>query len=169
MEQLMQPEPIEKRPQFPAVKRKEFGKLLDERFIDPKVEAAILPQEIGHAPIVVVQQQAAAAKKPLIQYLYEYISLIISTVKRRLSRRRQRLTRRGAEALEQLKYLADLCEATSVREAEEVMAIESAFGQAYYEIMRLSEELAKMSQEEQEHHLRRYQQQFLRFVRSLEQ
>jgi hypothetical protein len=79
-------------------------------------------------------------------------------VKRRLKGRRARakLTREGQEALEQLRYLAALCDATSCRTPEEILEAEAAFGEAYYEIMSLSANLQKMSEREQSHHLRRY-------------
>ncbi|MCX8198306.1 MAG: hypothetical protein N3F07_03915 [Candidatus Micrarchaeota archaeon] len=158
---LLEKEPIQRKPQFPR-------KLFEEaKFIDPKKEAElILPQQELSSALETAEIAANAyaqikeeQKEGVLSMLYYRILSLLSAVRASLrarGRRKARLTRKGQAALEQLKYLACLCEATSWRTHEEVLAAESAFGEAYYEIMSLSSNLQKMSQEEQEHHIRRY-------------
>ena len=170
--QLEQPiteaKPSARRPRFSAsLLEKETSK-----FIDPAAEAAIvLPQrEVASSPIAIeleklspqqevraaVQKQSALSSS--IYVLLDFLAAIFAKVKKRLKGRkaRQKLTKDGKQALEQLRYLAALCDATSCRTPDEILEAESAFGEAYYEIMNLSANLERMSEKEQSHHLRRY-------------
>lgn len=165
-ELIPSPSPI-RRPRFPK------QLLLEkEKFVDPSSEAAIIlpQQQVASAPIVLeleklmpAQRMAENAQKKnaLVSSIYALLDILASLfakVKRRLKgrRARARLTREGQEALEQLRYLAALCDATSCRTPEEILEAEAAFGTAYYEIMNLSANLQKMSEREQSHHMRRY-------------
>ncbi|MEM4554412.1 MAG: hypothetical protein QXT25_01000 [Candidatus Anstonellaceae archaeon] len=172
MEQIFQePQPILKKPEGPVERRRhQFGRLMDERFVDPKAEALLIVPQETYAPIVVdlTVQRQTETKMTILHQIYYYLVMLFSAIRKRLTaRKRLKLTKKGREALEQLKYLADLCEATSIASQDEITS-DAAFGEAYYEIMRLSYELAKMSQSEQEHHMRRYLQHFRRFVKSLQ-
>lgn len=167
--QLVEPreeaEPPLRRPRFSAsLLEKESS-----RFVDPAAEAAILlPQQaVASSPIVLElekgqEARAAVQKKNAVSssiyVLLDFLAAIFAKVRRRLKGRRQRakLTIDGRRALDQLRYLAALCDATSCRTPEEILVAEAAFGEAYYEIMSLSENLEKMSEKEQGHHLRRY-------------
>ena len=172
--QLMQnleqdsPSPV-RRPRFPkSLLEKESSK-----FVDPSAEAAIiLPQQnVASAPIVLeleklagkgqevresVQKKNAVATS--IYVLLDFFAAFFAKLKKRLKgrRARARITKQGQTALEQLRYLAALCDATTLRTPEEVLAAEAAFGEAYYEIMNLSANLEKMSVREQSHHLKKY-------------
>ncbi|MEM4633866.1 MAG: hypothetical protein QW275_01805 [Candidatus Anstonellaceae archaeon] len=166
---LLEREPIQRKPQFPR-------KLFEEKFVDPKKEAQLLlpEQEIASAfstAEIAVSSHAPKheRKETVFSNLYYYLLSLLSLLKRSLKRRRRaraRLTPKGEMALEQLKYLALLCDATSHRSPEEVLMAESAFGEAYYEIMSLSSNLCKMSQKEEEHHIRRYCRHMSRILRA---
>ncbi|MCX6772997.1 MAG: hypothetical protein NTV88_04475 [Candidatus Micrarchaeota archaeon] len=158
-------------------RRPRFSATLLERetskFIDPAAEAAIvLPQrEVASAPIAIELEKLASAQQEVraavqkqnalsssIYVLLDFLATIFAKVKKRLKgkRARQKITKDGQQALDQLRYLAALCDATSCRTPEEILEAESAFGEAYYEIMNLSANLERMSEKEQSHHLRRY-------------
>ena len=76
------------------------------------------------------------------------------------------MTLKGEEALAQLRYLAMLCDATECRTPEEVLLAEGAFGEAYHEILNLSSNLMKMSEQEQSHHVNHYKKHFSSVLRS---
>jgi hypothetical protein len=154
-----------------SVKKPRFPKdLLDrESFVDPHVEASILaPQQSVASAQIVLEAEALSKemngkKQPressFFVSLHSYLASFLAWVQKRFrgSRRaRARLTKQGEVALEQLKYLSALCDATTHRTPEEVLAAESAFGEAYYEIMNLSANLEKMAEKEASHHLHRY-------------
>lgn len=160
----MAAEPSEvKKPRFPK-------DLLDrEGFVDPKVEASILaPQQAVASAQIVLEAEALSRemngkKSPrestFFISLKSYLASFLAWVQKRFKgsrRARARLTKQGEAALEQLKYLSALCDATSHRSPEEVLAAESAFGEAYYEIMNLSANLEKMAEKEASYHLHRY-------------
>jgi hypothetical protein len=160
-EQIPVPSP-QRKPSFPR-------KLLErDKFIDPTAEASvILPQqEASYSPILTdaklglgADYAAERKREGIFSSTLQYLLSIFESMKARLKSRRgkrARLTRKGEETLEQLRYLSLLCDATSCRTNEEVLEAEGAFGEAYYEIMQLSGELARMSQAEQRHHLHRY-------------
>lgn len=156
----------------PRFRRSLLEKEDGSKFVDPSAEAAIIlpQQQVASAPIVLEleklsqqQEMRSAVQKrnalsSSIYVLLDFLATIFAKVKRRLKGRRARakLTREGKEALEQLRYLAALCDATSCRTPEEILEAEAAFGTAYYEIMTLSANLEKMSEREQSHHLRSY-------------
>lgn len=157
--ELLQKEPSARRPAFPK-RLFEGGK-----FVDPEKEAQLLLPEQAETRSQVldaVHVQPLSMQKgreSVFSSLYDYIAGWLAQMKKRFAgnrRARARLTRAGERALEQLRYLSALCDATSCRGNEEVLAAESAFGEAYYEIMTLSANLEKMSQAEEEHHVRRY-------------
>lgn len=153
---------IARRPKFAP-------KLLDdERFIDPAREAQLLlPQQQVSQQLIMEAQAAKASKfsakvrqQSLLYAIYEQVASWLSSLKLKFRgnrRARQRLTREGERALEQLRYLSLLCDATEARTPDEVLSSESAFGTAYYEIMSLSANLLRMSQKEQAHHIKHYQ------------
>src|SRR3989344_5855571 len=164
LQQEISPSPI-RRPRFPK------QMLLEkEKFVDPSSEAAIiLPQQhVASAPIVLELEKQQAGLRGVTQkrnavassiyVLLDFFAAFFAKLKRRLKGRKARakLTREGQSALEQLRYLAALCDATSCRTPEEILEAEAAFGEAYYEIMNLSANLQKMSEREQSHHFRRY-------------
>ena len=168
LEQPRQQEPsIVRRPRFPK------SLLVKDKFVDPYAEAAIiLPQQnVASSPIVLeleklssqgqevrasVQKKNAVATS--IYVLLDFFAAFFAKLKKRLrgKRARARITRQGQTALDQLRYLAALCDATTLRTPDEVLAAEAAFGEAYYDIMNLSANLEKMSEREQSHHLRKY-------------
>ena len=197
MERLQgQQEPVQatpvRRPKFPGeslierpegAQKKAVGKfkLLDSesKFVDPSRETAVMmPEQAFSSPLALESQLAqkyteatVMAKKSLVSSLYEYLLSVLELFKKsfRGSRRKgARLTRRGEEALTQLQDLSALCDATSCRTPEEISAAESAFGEAYYEIMRLSSELEKMAQKEQAHHVHKYGHHMAKFLSSAE-
>ncbi|MEM2137885.1 MAG: hypothetical protein QW568_02255 [Candidatus Anstonellaceae archaeon] len=154
-----------------SIKKPKFPKdLLDrEGFVDPKVEASILaPQQSVASAQIVLEAEALSREmngkkqqreSSFFVSLKSYLASFLAWVQKRFrgSRRaRAKLTKQGEAALEQLKYLSALCDATSHRSPEEVLAAESAFGEAYYEIMSLSANLEKMAEKEAPHHLHRY-------------
>ncbi len=198
MERLQgQQEPVQatpvRRPKFPGeslierpegAQKRAGGKfrLLESegKFVDPSRETAVMmpEQAVFSSPLALESHLApkyteatVVAKKSIVSSLYEYLLSVLELFKKsfRGSRRRgARLTRRGEEALTQLQYLAALCDATTCRTPEEIIAAESAFGEAYYEIMRLSSELEKMAQKEQAHHVHKYKHHMSRFLSSAE-
>jgi hypothetical protein len=156
-----------------AVKKPKFPKdLFDHEkgsgFVDPVFESSILlpQQSIASAQIVLETEASskygtkkAQSRESFFSSIIEYLSAWLSLVSRKFrgsKRARARLTVQGEQALGQLRYLAALCDATSHRSPEEVLLAESAFGEAYYEIMNLSSNLEKMSEKEAAHHLHRY-------------
>ena len=153
-----------------ARRQKLAPKLLsDERFIDPAREAELLLPRRQLSSQLVIEFQAASntgklqakmRQQSFIATLYEQLLSWLSWVKRKFKgsrKARRRLTAQGEAALDQLRYLSLLCDATEARTPDEALAAQSAFGEAYYEIMSLSSNLLRMSQKEQEHHLKRYQ------------
>jgi hypothetical protein len=169
VQQVHSPEPIRR----PTNKFKR-DLLEKESFVDPAAEMRLLVPEktvvanlstqlIFEQSIIEEQKFAADRKAPrktgaFFYSVYEYLMALFSKVKRRLRQRRAKaaLTRKGEETLEQLRYLAMLCDATECRTPEEMLAAESAFGEAYYEIKTLSLNLERMREEEQAHHIERY-------------
>ena len=142
-------------------------KLLDDsRFIDPIREAELLlPQQQAASQLLIesrvtANMAAKSQKQSFLSALYDQLTAWLSFVKKKFRgsrRQRARLTSEGERALSQLRYLSLLCDASEARTPDEVLAAESAFGEAYYEIMGLSSNLIRMSQKEQDHHLKRYQ------------
>ncbi len=169
-QQLVQPAPKPKQRQKPA-KSLEFpkGLLEDEQFIDPAKEAALIVPEMTVASTNIKLEIEAAPKFSAMKMrkrdsffskVYGQIVSWLVWVKKRFRgsrRQRARMTKQGERALEQLRYLAALCEITDCRTPDEVIEAEAAFGEAYYEIMGLSANLEKMSQKEEAHHVRRYE------------
>ena len=167
-----------RRPRFPGearegrknAKRAKFGSLLetDSKFIDPLKEASLImpEQTVVSTPLAVESlfsqkytESTVVAEKSIVSSAYEYLLSIFELFKKKFRgarRKRARLTRRGEEALSQLQYLSALCDATSCRTPDEIIAAEGAFGEAYYEIMKLSSELEKMAVSEQHHHMHKY-------------
>lgn len=178
MQEMIVREPKLASRQSPARRPRFAPKLLDdERFIDPAREAELLlPQQQVSQQLIIEAQAASdsrfAAKvrrQSLLSTIYEQVAAWLSWVKAKFKgsrRARQRLTREGERALEQLRYLSLLCDASEARTPDEVLASESAFGTAYYEIMGLSANLLRMSQKEQEHHLKRYQRHMSEMLRA---
>ncbi|MCX8195117.1 MAG: hypothetical protein N3G22_03375 [Candidatus Micrarchaeota archaeon] len=167
--------------QAPPARRQRFSpKLLeDERFIDPAKEAAvILPKQEMLSTISVELQSPALqvekrqlAQPSLFAILYEQILSWLNWLRAKFKgskKERARLTRAGKRALEQLRYLALLCEATEIRTPDEALAADSAFGEAYYEIMRLSANLTSMKEQEREHHHEQYCRYMRRLLRASE-
>jgi hypothetical protein len=180
MESMMrQPELV----QPPSVRRPAFPKkLLDEsdKFIDPFREASlILPQQalsVSSALLLEVQtapdfRQQETRKASMVFTLIEQLSAWLSWVKKKFRgsrRQRARLTAKGELALEQLRYLSLLCDATECRTPDEALAAESAFGEAYFEIKSLSSNLVRMSQKEEENHFRHYSRHMSSILRALD-
>ena len=154
----------------PAARPKFNTELMgDGRFIDPKKEAAlVLPEQALEAAQIrleaLVEAQAAqqARKKAgAFSSFYSFLLSWIAWLRKGLrgllkGRNTHRLTRKGTEALEQLRYLSLLCDATSHREPEEFLFAESVFGEAYHDILALSAQLEGTSAKEDERHVRRY-------------
>ena len=158
------------------IRRSHFKKdlLEKESFVDPVAEMKLLvPEKTVVANLsnqlvfeqqISEEQRFAASRKnarkadAFFYGIYEQLLALFEKVKRRLRGRRakEQITRKGEETLDQLRYLALLCDATEWRTPEEVLAAESAFGEAYYEIKTLSKNLEKMREEEQAHHIERY-------------
>ena len=132
--------------------------------VPEKTVVANLSSQLVFEQHLANEQKFAASKKDskkseaFFYSIYEYLLAMFSKVKKRLRARRGRanLTRKGEETLDQLRYLAMLCDATECRTPEEILAAESAFGQAYYEIKTLSSNLGRMREEEQAHHIEAY-------------
>ncbi|VVC01197.1 Uncharacterised protein [uncultured archaeon] len=152
-----------------------------ESFVDPAAEAKLLvPEKTVVASLssqLVLEGQLPAQQMELsirkerkgeafFYSVYEYLLSLFDRVKKRLRGRKaqKRLTAKGEQALEQLRYLALLCDATECRTPEEILAAESAFGEAYYEIKTLSSNLETMREEEQAHHVERYSRHFSRLL-----
>ena len=162
--QLREPSPV-RRPSFPK-------SLLEERkFIDPELEVQrklIVSEQTTSSPAISLEMaqsprmRRAEKRESLFTSMYEYLFAVISQLQRKFGksrRARARLTKLGSATLEQLRYLSLLCDASEYRTPEEVLAAESAFGEAYYEVMTLSGNLEKMTEKESEHHLRNYMRQ----------
>ena len=185
--------PSVRRPRFPGESliekpegaqrrgRGNFSGLLESgsKFVDPSREASlVLPEQFSSSPISIESQLApkyseatVAVRKSMLASAFEYLLSLLQVFRKGLRKsrgRRARLTRKGEEALSQLQYLSALCDATTCRTPDEVIAAESAFGEAYYEIMKLSSELERMSQAEQHHHVGRYTQHISKFLSSAE-
>jgi len=138
------------------------------KFIDPATEiqrTLIVPEQTISSPIISLEIARATTPKKgmksesLFATIYEYFFAAIEQLKRKFGRNRRaraRLTRLGTQTLDQLRYLSLLCDATACRTPEEALEAESAFGEAYFEIMTLSSNLEKMSEREGERHLRNY-------------
>ena len=164
------------------VKRPRFPKdLLDkEGFVDPRVEASILAPQHSVAASQIVLEAAALSgqmngrkqqRESFFSSISEYLAAFLGWVKTKFRgnrRARARLTRQGEMALSQLQYLSALCDATSHRSPEEVLAAEAAFGEAYYEIMSLSANLEKMAEKEASHHLHRYSRHMAAVLRAVD-
>lgn len=156
---LLEREPEQRKPSFPH-------HLFEEaKFVDPHREAQLLlpEQAITSALATFEIAQATTGRKrsqsSIFSSIYQYLAGWFATMHLKMGGRRRakaRLTRQGELALEQLRYLSQLCDATAQRSPEEVLVAESAFGEAYYEIMNLSANLQKMAQSEEDHHVRRY-------------
>jgi hypothetical protein len=166
-----EPEEV-RRPKFPRAPLER-----EDAFIDPLREARLLlpEQTVASANVMfdtalaAVRTQSSAQKSGAFSSIYEYLLSLFTAVKRRLrgsARQKARLTARGEEALAQLRYLSLLCDASECRTPEEVLAAEGAFGEAYHEILSLSSNLVKMSEQEQAHHLDHYRKHFSSVLRS---
>ena len=171
LERQREPEEVHK-PRFPRTPLER-----EDAFIDPLREAKLLLPEqtvastnvMFDTALAALRTQAAAQRQGIFTSIYEYLLAIFTSAKRRIrgnSRQKARLTLRGEEALMQLRYLAMLCDATECRTPEEVLAAEGAFGEAYHEILSLSSNLSKMSEQEQSHHLSHYKKNFSSVLRS---
>ncbi|MFA6490027.1 MAG: hypothetical protein WCT52_05105 [Candidatus Micrarchaeia archaeon] len=172
---LRQPSSLE---QPSSVRRPSFPKSLmeDHKFVDPfrEVQRTLLVSEqTTVSPIISLEIAQATAPKGAMRSesffstIYAYLSMAITHLKRKFGRNRRaraRLTRLGSDALSQLQYLSLLCEATSCGTPDEALTLQSAFGEAYYEIMTLSANLEKMTEREGEHHLRNYSRQMTKIL-----
>lgn len=174
---------LERKPRFPQQDILHSGRK-EDIFIDPAAEAAlILPHSGFSSSHAVIDAQVAlsmfdarraqekSGSRVFFSSLYEHVLAWLSQVKKRFaknSRMKARMTRHGERTLEQLRYLSQLCDATECRTPEEVLAAESAFGAAYFEIMRLSSELERMSAKEDGHHLKRYERHMSSLLRALD-
>ena len=168
------PEPadVERRPHFPRAPLER-----EDAFIDPLREAQLLLPEqtvastniMFDTALAVVRKQPSSREGSIFTSLYEYLLAMFASAKKRLrgsARQKARMTARGEEALEQLRYLALLCDASECRTPEEVLMAEGAFGEAYHEILSLSSNLARMSEQEQSHHVHHYKKHFSSILRS---
>ncbi len=171
--ELVQPPALAKRPRFP---RRPYD---SERFVDPKKEAAlILPEQQLMAQGMISLEFASAPKYESAQRsesfftsIYSYLASWLSWVKKRFKgsrRQRAKMTRMGEQALSQLKYLSQLCDATECRTTDEVLAFEGAFGEAYFEIMSLSANLARIRKGEEEHHVKKYTKHMGKLLRAVD-
>lgn len=153
----------QKKPRFPQ----QLLEKEESRFIDPKAEAAVMLPElsVSLAPAQLALDTMRVPKRKernsegVFASVYDYLLSLFNSIKKsftKKSRQRARLTMQGERALEQLRYLALLCDATEERSPEEILSAEAAFGAAYYEILNLSANLERMAQPEQEHHTARY-------------
>jgi len=166
-------EPAEiRKPKFPRTPLER-----EDAYIDPLREAKLLlPEQTVASPTIMlenalatVRMQSTAKNTGTFASLYDYLLSLFNHVKKRLrgnARYKARLTARGEEALDQLRYLSLLCDATDCRTPEEVLAAEGAFGEAYHEILSLSSNLERMSEKEQEHHLHHYKKHFSSVLKS---
>ncbi len=169
---------LEREPQ--SVRKPRFPRTPLERedaFIDPLREAKLLlpEQTVASSTIMLenavatVTRQPSSQKQGAFASIYDYLLSLFTSVKKRLrgsARYKARLTQRGEEALEQLRYLSLLCDATDCRTPEEVLAAEGAFGEAYHEILSLSSNLERMAEKEADHHLHHYKKHFSSVLRS---
>ncbi|MFA6328906.1 MAG: hypothetical protein WCY41_05660 [Candidatus Micrarchaeia archaeon] len=171
LEEQREPEAIRK-PKFPRAPLER-----EDAFIDPLREAKLLLPEqtvastniMFDTALAAMRTQSKTQKQGAFTSIYEYLLSLFTSAKRRLrgnARQKARLTARGEEALSQLKYLAMLCDASECRTPEEVLVAEGAFGEAYHEILNLSSNLSKMSEQEQSHHLEHYRKHFSSVLRS---
>lgn len=152
---------FQRKPKFP-------DKLFDERFVDPKqeFEQVLLPSQFDTIEITANFETTTKRKSTFANFSY-YISSLVSFINKIFRKRKEKaLTKKGKMALEQLRYLALLCEATSYRSDEEILAAESAFGQAYYEIMEISSKLHKMSKTEEDYHIKKYMQHMSKILKA---
>lgn len=162
-----------------SVRRPHFPKSLydkPDKFINPEAEAQrilVVPEQTISSPMISLElarattPRGARRSETVFSTIYEYLLAVIGHMKKRFGKSRRasaRLTRMGDEALSQLRYLSLLCDAMSERTPEEVLLAESAFGEAYYEIMTLSANLEKMTEKEGEHHLRNYARQMSKIL-----
>ncbi|MFA6214742.1 MAG: hypothetical protein WC717_05700 [Candidatus Micrarchaeia archaeon] len=149
----------------------------EDAFIDPLREAQLLLPEQTVASsnvmfdtvLAATRSQPSVKKESVFLSIYEYLLAWFASAKRRIrgsARKKARLTAQGEEALSQLRYLAMLCDASDWRTPEEVLAAEGAFGEAYHEILSLSSNLMRMSEQEQEHHLHHYRKHFSSVLKS---
>ena len=149
----------------------------EDAYIDPMREAKLLLPEqtvastniMFDTALASMRAQPSSKRENVFTSIYEYLLAMFTTAKRRIrgnARQKARLTLRGEEALSQLRYLAMLCDATECRTPEEVLAAEGAFGEAYHEILNLSSNLSRMSEQEQSHHLNHYKKHFSSILRS---
>jgi hypothetical protein len=161
-----------KRPRFPRAMLER-----EDAFVDPLREAQLLLPEQTIASSTVLFEtalhsagaQATSRQQGAFVSLYDYLLSLFHSVRKRLrgsARYKARLTARGGEALEQLRYLSLLCDATECRTPDEVLLAEGAFGEAYHEILNLSANLEKMAEKEKEHHLHHYKRHFSSVLRS---
>jgi len=171
LERQREPEQVRK-PKFPRAPLER-----EDAFIDPLREAQLLlpEQTVASTNIMfdtalsTIRTQSSARRENVFTSIYEYLLAVFTSAKKRIrgnARQRARLTLRGEEALSQLHYLAMLCDAMECRTPEEVLLAEGAFGEAYHEILNLSSNLMKMSEQEQAHHLHHYKKHFSSVLRS---
>ena len=171
LERQREPEQARK-PKFPRAPLER-----EDAFIDPLREAQLLLPEqtvastniMFDTALLAVRTQSPARRENVFTSIYEYLLAVFNSAKKRIrgnARQKARLTLRGEEALAQLHYLAMLCDAMECRTPEEVLLAEGAFGEAYHEILNLSSNLMKMSEQEQAHHLHHYKKHFSSVLRS---
>ena len=184
MENLVVPKPSASQRSFeePApVQRPRFPQSLleneESRFVDPRKEATLMLPEnsVSFIPIQIaleaqsMQTEQTIVRKDVFQSLYRMLTGWFAALKTRMSkraRRRARLTKGGQRALDQLRYLSLLCDASEHRSPEEILSAEAAFGEAYYEILNLSSNLERMAQKEDDHHVQRYSRHMASLLRS---
>jgi hypothetical protein len=161
-----------RRPHFPRAPLER-----EDAFIDPMREAQLLlPGQSVASSTIMLENALETMRAPpssksqgVFASIYEYLLALFASAKKRLRggrRQKARLTLQGEEALEQLRYLSLLCDATECRTPEEVLLAEGAFGEAYHEILNLSSNLSRMAEKEQEHHIRHYKRHFSSVLRS---
>jgi len=149
----------------------------EDAYIDPLREAQLLVPEqtvastniMFDTALAAVRAQPQSRKGGVFASIYEYLLAMFTSAKRRIrgnARQKARLTAQGDAALQQLRYLAMLCDATECRTPDEILAAEGAFGEAYHEILCLSSNLSRMSEQEQAHHVGHYRKHFSSVLRS---
>jgi hypothetical protein len=161
----------------------------ESQFVDPHKEAQLIVPEYavekGVTSQISIETQLSAEmaleagpklatgallskrrRANIVRRVIERVMAIVELLKRRVhgARAKRRLTQKGEMATDQLRFLAQLCDASECRTPEETIAAEGAFGEAYYEIMSLSSNLAKMSEPEAERHLEHYARQMARVL-----
>jgi len=99
---------------------------------------AITPAEIVLPPM---QQSFSARKKTgrfdeLREILHAFVLWVLSAFAKK--KKARMLTKRGIEAMDQLHALSALYRATTVADGMDGVALEAAFGEAYYHIMQES-------------------------------